>query len=201
MGIPRKNIRYLDKLTPPPIGDDPTKRKIVSTIESLGLDYSRFTLVGSAALKMYNINPPLNPYATNPDGTIKPRPHDVDIVLPSLYWADILNKGGAPGGRPIAYNERMSRNNLLETMLILNPSMPEDLMPVDIIMRFGGTSERAARRYDKKFTEFHDRFDHTVPDTNIRILSLGRIATVLKWRELDFQAKGDLIAVYRHAFW
>lgn len=185
----------LDRLAPPPVGDDPTKLKIIDTIEQLGLDPRQVTLVGSAALKMYDISLFQEVDIYNP-GTLRKgaRPSDVDLTVPAAYWDELRINSTTPQGVPVDYNESISHRGRAVDNNILNAHHSSDLnlLPVDIITRFNGYN---LARHDANFTKFHDKFDHLIPDTQVRIQSLGRIAAELTMRSGDGKANGDLAAI------
>lgn len=195
--------RQLDNVRPLSADDSDSRRKIVKTVEALQLDPDKITLVGSAAMHMYGIDPPFIHDRLKIDQRLGSRPYDIDLVVPSIYWNDLARAEETPNGLPLTRRLPDTSHKAPFDINVLKFSAENypDLFPVDIFTDFIGRTREDGIRHDAKLEQIREKHSHAIPGTDIRVLSLGRIATMLRRRGPDPKARSDLEAIkfaYRH---
>ena len=148
-------------------------------------------------MHMYGIDPPVIQDPIKIDQQYTDRSNDVDIVVPAIYRNDLLGAKKTPSGLAIERKPPVSPNRAPLVMHVLQFSAENhpNLFPADIITGFSGETRKDAIKHDAKLKQIHEKHSHIIPGTDIRVLSLGRIAAVLDRRSLDPKAAADLQAI------
>lgn len=169
------------------------EHRIISSVEALDLDPSRFIIVGSAAIALYGIAPP--EYVYDPE---HPRPHDVDLATGASAYAELIVSGRTPSGVPLVEKPILSK-----VSGYISRATPVDtdvsLLPVDIITRFNPIKNNP-KQYDEGFHRYFSQ--HSIPlpgsSSKIRVASPHYIEQELVRNSLDPKYALDLATFRRH---
>lgn len=159
-------------ITPAPVTDEVFKRHIYSSIDQLGLDKDKLTLVGSAALFLNGV-------------AMGRQPQDLDIVVPAQSMVEIAERGWqTPTGHP-ATQEHID-SDISRGATSLRVTTPNRYLNADLITRFDpGVS--TMETYDADFDKL---VDYTVID-GLRVATLLYLLNEYDERN-DAKAKIDL---------
>lgn len=190
----KKERSIAAQMQPLAVEEDDLAQRIVETSRALDLDPTRSLIVGSAALYLYGILPPMiidDVSRKHPSV----RPGDVDISVSALLFNETFVNYQTPSGA-LPSNVNMSQYDGQHTLRV----KPDNsrLLEADIISRYDGKME--LEEQEKRFIAYH-KDAPTIPKTDIRVASLDTVYVELKRRSQaadpkareDFKAMRDYI--------